>query len=80
MTDADRVQVQVLHYSPRPRHYRALLTDGRLVDVFAERDTSDMRGWLLAQVWGRTKPKDDDPIIAGMIELDRPEAVKDVAP
>lgn len=42
-----------LHYEPPMMLYRFMFSDGETRDVWAARDDSDLRGWMLAQHFGK---------------------------
>lgn len=45
----------VLRFEEPLRRYRFLLSDGRVLDVDSCRDDSNLRGWLLEQVGGKSE-------------------------
>lgn len=59
---AAKPPTQVLRYVEPILRYRALMSDGRVVDIEATNADSNMRGWLLEQL-GSGGPKSDLKII-----------------
>ncbi len=64
-TVTEGVAVRLVYPTP-DRLWRVLFSTGRVVDFVAPYDSSEVRGWILEQVY----PGDKNARIAGLTEVD----------